>query len=183
MYALLALLLLALLIAGLLRRRSEKRAYAREELLDESGGWIDKRAGERGTFGSLDAERERQGQERSRQGRITELVQRVRAFAFEQIPGFHQRSDAQLKSFNESLRQQATQLIDHLENLIAGQTPPEPRSTANPDVDPALAGILHKEVLDFAYRHYPALLDLELEAIRQVDRLVSAWAADLLRGA
>jgi hypothetical protein len=177
MGSLFAIFILVILVVAVLRRRRERREWVRDEVLDDSGSWIDKRAGERGTYGSLDAERERAGQERSRQGRATELAQLVRTFAFEEIPDFHERADDRIKAFNASVRQQAGDMVDTLERIRTGQ-PLEPAAASA--AQHALTPLLKKRLLDFAYAQYPALLDLDLEAIRQLDARATAWATDLL---
>ena len=170
------LFLLAVLIAGLLHRRHEKKTWLREERHEESGDWIDKRAGERGTYGSLDAEREAERHALSRQGRISDLALDLRNYAFEHIPGFHERSDADLRNFTTTAQSEAGRLLATAEAILNGQTP---ETTAAGD-DPHTKA-LKKMLLDFSYEQFPQLLDMELDAIRQFDRFAAGVAAGLLK--
>jgi hypothetical protein len=176
MEILFGLLILVLLAVALLNRRREKKTWLREERYDESGSWIDKRAGERGTYGSLDAEREAERHTLTRQGRINDLALDIRNFAFEHIPGFHERSTADIKAFTTEARDRANQLFSAIEALKTGQIPETPDTA--PD-DPRTQA-LKKCILHFSYEHYPWLLDQDLEAIQQFDRYVAVIAQNLL---
>jgi hypothetical protein len=169
------LFLLAVLIAGLLHRRHEKKTWLREERHEESGNWIDKRAGERGTYGSLDAEREAERHALSRQGRISDLALDLRNYAFEHIPEFHERSDADLRNFTATARSEAGRLLSTAEAILNGQAPEVPAAGDDPHTK-----ALKKLLLDFSYEQFPQLLDLELDAIRQFDRFAAGIAAGLL---
>lgn len=176
MEILFGLLILVLLAVALLNRRREKKTWLREERYDESGSWIDKRAGERGTYGSLDAEREAERHTLTRQGRINDLALDIRNFAFEHIPGFHERSTANIKAFTTEARDRANQLFSAIEALKTGQMPET--QDAAPD-DPRTQA-LKKYMLNFSYEHCPWLLDQDLEAIQQLDRYVAVIAQNLL---
>ncbi|MBK9338427.1 MAG: hypothetical protein IPM98_18575 [Lewinellaceae bacterium] len=123
MEILFGLLILVLITVALLNRRREKKTWLREERYDERGDWVDKRAGERGTYGSLDAEREAERFTLTRQGRINDLALDIRNFAFEHVPGFHERSTAEIKAFTADARDHAAQLLATIEALKTGQIP------------------------------------------------------------
>jgi len=168
-------LILALLAAALLHRRREKKTWLREERHEESGAWVDKRPGERGTYGSLDAEREAERHALSRQGRINDLALHIRNYAFEHIPDFHARSDADIRGFTAFARSEAGRLFAVAEVMLTGQAP---ESSAETYADPH-ATALKKRILDFLYEQYPNLLDLELDTIRQFDRYVTDVSSEL----
>ncbi|MCB9305682.1 MAG: hypothetical protein H6565_03705 [Lewinellaceae bacterium] len=163
-----------ILVIGLVNRRKQKRAWVQEERYDESGNWIDKRSGERGTYGSLDAEREQERASLSRQGKIAELADLIRAFAAANAIASHEGSDTQKREFNTATRRHAAEMIEMIESLLAGKEPASPVTTGQ---DGALASALKKQALDFSYARFPALLDLDLEQIRKYDALTGAWAA------
>jgi hypothetical protein len=170
------LFLLAVLIAGLLHRRHENIKWQREERHEESGAWVDKRSGERGTYGSLDAEREAERHALSRQGRINDLALDIRNYAFEHIPDFHSRSDADIRNFTALARSEAVRLFSAAEALLNSQMPDAQDAAGN---DPH-AKALKKMLLDFSYEQFPQLLDLELDAIRLFDRFAAGIADGLL---
>jgi len=176
MEILFGLIILVLITVALLNRRREKKTWLREERYDESGNWIDKRAGERGTYGSLDAEREAERHTLTRQGRINDLALDIRNFAFEHIPGFHERSNADIKAFTTEARNRANQLFSVIEALKTGQLP----ETKDATLDDPRTQALKKYILHFSYEHYPWLLDQDLEAIQQLDRYVTVLAQNLL---
>ena len=93
------IIVLILIILAVWNRRKADKAWVKEERYEDSGAWIDKRAGERGTYGSLDEEMERERLYVSRQNRINELARIIRDFAFEHVDGFHLRSDAEIKTY------------------------------------------------------------------------------------
>ncbi|MFN0014545.1 MAG: hypothetical protein ACKVU2_08350 [Saprospiraceae bacterium] len=176
MQLLFGFIILALLTAALLLRRRQKKVWLHEERQEESGTWIDKRSGERGTYGSLDAEREAERHALSRQGRINDLALDIRNYAFEHIPGFHGRSDADIRDFTAFARSEAGRVFAAAEAMLTGDIP-EASPAANND-DPH-AQAVKKRLLDFAYEQFPKLLDLELDAIRQFDRYVAVVSGTL----
>ena len=162
-----ALFVIVILIVALLNRRKQNKIWVKEERHDESGAWVDKRAGERGTYGSLDAEMEQERRDRLQQGRINELARIIRDYAFEHYPGFHSLSDTQIKDYNVFVKKQVAGLYDVIDKMSDGFTldlnDPLPSETPH-----TLA--LKKSILDFSFERYPALLDLEIETIKQFDR-------------
>ncbi|MEQ1745510.1 MAG: hypothetical protein ABMA02_08795 [Saprospiraceae bacterium] len=169
-------LILALLAAALLLRRRQKKVWLHEERHEESGTWIDKRSGERGTYGSLDAERDAERHAITRQGRINDLTLDIRNYAFEHFPGFHARSDAGIRDFTAFVRSEIGRVFAAAEAMLTGDIP-EASPVANND-DPH-AHALKKRLLDFVYEQCPKLLDLDLDAIRQFDRFVGIVSATL----
>ena len=97
MELLFGLAVIALLILGWRSRKKQEKDWLKDERHDESGAWMDKRAGERGTYGSLDAEMEQSRQSVSKQNRINELARLVRTYFFEEYPDFHLLNDEQIK--------------------------------------------------------------------------------------
>ena len=156
-----------ILVIALLNRRKQNKTWVKEERHDESGAWVDKRAGERGTYGSLDAEMEQERRNRMQQGRINELARIIRDYAFEHYPGFHSLSDAQIKEYNVFVKNQVAGLQIVIGKLPGGLTPdlddPLPSETPHTEA-------IKKLILDFSFEPYPALLDLEIETIKQFDR-------------
>lgn len=174
------LFVLVLLAAGLWSRRTQKKAWVAEERQEDSGAWIDKRVGERGTYGSLDALREAERFGLSRQGKINDLALVVRDFAFEQIGGFSTRSDEQIRAFTAQARAQAGQLIGAIDTLQAGR---DAVAADAPDHKDPQVLALKKRVLDHCFEQFPALLKLEIDQIKQFDRLAAKLAADLIQQA
>lgn len=173
------LFILILLAVALYRRRQTRDTWVAEERREESGAWIDKRAGERGTYGSLDAEREQERKTVAQQGRTIELARLVRTYAFEHYPGFHALSDAQLKAFSTSARLKVAQLFDTIEALlVAGRGAGQQATPTAPDN--AHAGAVKTILLDYAYAQFPALLDLDLDTIKSLDQYCAGVADALL---
>ncbi len=177
MGVLIGVLILVLLIAGLVSRKRSTKAWVKEERFEESGDWLDKRPGERGTWGSLDQEMAQDRGQLVRQGRVVELAELVRQYAAENHPGFNELSDEEIRAFRAYTRTEANQMITSMEQISQGKTPPSVLATETPRNN-----VLKKLVLDFAYRAYPRLLDLDIEAIRQFDQYTGAWADTAMNG-
>lgn len=166
-----------ILIIALLNRRRQNKAWVREERREESGAWVDKRAGERGTYGSLDAEMEQERRQLAKQGRTNDLSRRLREYAFEHYPGFHTLSDAQIKAYTVFLKKQVGDLQTVIEKLLKGTAPAWDDQPAS-ETPHSLA--LKKMILDFSFEQYPALLEMEIEVIKQFDRYVANLSAVLV---
>ncbi len=166
-----------ILIIALLNRRKQNKTWVKEERRDESGAWVDKRAGERGTYGSLDAEMEEERRNRTQQGQINELSRLIRDYAFEHYPGFHSLSDAQIKEYNAFVKNRVAELQVAISKLPDG-VPPDSNEQLPSETSHALA--LKKLILDFSFEQYPALLDLEIEVIKQFDRMAGNLANTLI---
>lgn len=174
-----ALFVVVVLALGLINRKKYKREWVKDERREESGDWIDKRAGERGTWGSLDEEMDSARKNVVREGRVAELTRQIRAYAFEHYPGFNDLSDEQIRHYTAFLRSKTAQLIATIDQLLAGRAPdPAP---GPPPTDPHVLAV-QRQILEYAYRHYPALLDLGLETIRAFDGLVGRWAEEVMGG-
>lgn len=177
MEILFGLFILAVLIVGLLYRRRQNKAWIREERYDESGAWVDKRAGERGTYGSLDAEMEAERRHLRRKDQVNELSRLIRNYAIEHYPGFHELNDAQIMDYSNFVKTQAAPFVTMTEQLLLGKkSGAATRTTSDTPHDVAVK----KLILDFSYRHFPGLLDLEIETIKEFDRYAGFLAADLL---
>ena len=172
------LFILVIFFVAFYNRRRQNKSWLKEERHEESGHWIDKRSGERGTYGSLDAIREAERHSLSRQSRIGDAVLDIRNYAFEHLPGFHERSDEQIRAFTTAARAQVSQLFDILDTWKSGRAPEAPESAAAEDPH---SRALKKIMLDAAYTQFPWLLDLDIETIKQLDRLAGNMAEALVR--
>ena len=171
MGVLIGVLVLGLLIAGLVSRKRSSKAWVKEERFEESGNWLDKRPGERGTWGSLDEEMAHDRHKLVRQGRAVELAEVIRQYAAGQYPELSALPEEETRKFRSFTRAQATQLVTTIEQSSKGKLlPASPVATGQP------GGELKKQILDFSYHHFPALLDLDIETIRQFDAIISAWS-------
>jgi len=179
MEILFGVIVLALLIFGLRARKKQDAAWLQEERHDESGAWMDKRSGERGTFGSLDDEMETERQKLSRQGKIAELTRLVRAYFFEQHPDFHSLRDAQIKEHIAFSKAKIATFGDTVESALNGSLPDFPEIATQDAHHVALKKI----ILDFSFGNFPNLLDLEIDVIRKFDRAAEHLADALLREA
>jgi hypothetical protein len=154
-----ALAFLALLAAGLYQQRKMKKGWLEEERYYESGDWIDKRAGERGTFGSLDREREQERKAVARQTRIRELAEFLR-----DLPG------AQTAQNSAFFKDKAVAITVLVEKWLAGEKPvPTPPSVALDEQ----AQTRKKQVLQHLFQQYPKLLDLDVDDIKRLDDQVA----------
>lgn len=161
------LAVLVLLFLGLWNRKKQDKKWVTEDRYDESGAWIDKRAGERGTYGSLDEEREKERQHLSRAGKTGDLLFLLQTYCMEHYPRFHTLSDEQIKKFLFFSKTQAKAFIEATGALLEGQLPDDIQEGRNETHRMSLK----KRILDFSYDHFPQLLDLELDAIKRFDRL------------
>ncbi|MFN0033799.1 MAG: hypothetical protein ACKVUS_01950 [Saprospiraceae bacterium] len=177
MEILFGLLVIALIVLGLRNRKKQKKEWLREERYDESGAWIDKRVGERGTFGSLDEEMEANRQYIAIQGKVSELAQAVQAFCFAQIPDFQNLSDAQLKQHLALCKSEIGGLFEHIEGLVSGRGASIAESAFPQN---GLRTALKKQVLDFSFERFPSLLDLEIEQIQKFDLAAEQAAGRVL---
>jgi hypothetical protein len=175
MAVLIGVLILVLLIMGLASRKRRTKAWVKEERYEESGNWLDKRPGERGTWGSLDQEMAQERGQLVRRGRAVELAALIRQYAAVHDPGFADLPEDQNRKFRSYTRDQATQMIVTIEQISQGKVP-----TAAPVTEAAQSGALKKQILDFAYQHYPALLDLDIDTIRQFDLLAGSWSETVI---
>lgn len=172
-----ALLVLALIVLGLRNRRKEKKEWVREERFDESGAWIDKRSGERGTYGSLDEEMESNRSYISRQGKVSALAQSIQTYCFEQIPDFSNRSDAALKRHFETCKSEINGYFAQIDTMLSGKGLPVKATTPESD---SLRDGLKKRILDGAYEYFPGLLDLEIHLLQQFDMATAQMADRIL---
>ncbi len=170
------LLILVLIVLALWRRRQDDEAWLREERYDESGAWLDKRPGERGTYGALDATQEAERFALSRKGRIAELSIGIRNYCLQHLPTFQSQSDAVVLAFSQQTRRQLERFFDLIESTRRGQ--PLPRPPKAPDNTHAAA--LKKQILNTAFDQYPWLLDWDIPQLKQLDACALALAAELL---
>lgn len=171
------LIVLALLALGLMRRKKETKVWKAEERYEESGQWIDKRPGERGAYGSLDDEMEANRLYIAQQGKIAELAELAQNFCFSNLEKYSELSDAALKKHREICKSGARVLLEYANRL---QKEPE-----NPiaETDPENSGhgsTLRKQTLGYLYEHYPRLLELDLEKIRQLDHAAGVFSHRVL---
>lgn len=177
MELLFGLAVITLLILGWRSRKKQEKDWLKEERHDERGAWVDKRAGERGTYGSLDAEMEQSRQSVRKQNKINELARVVRTYFFEQHPDFHALSDEQIKKHIAFSKTQITgfvSIVEKVTNDVASDLPNHPARQEQH------RSALKKLILDFSFDNFPALLDLELEVMKKLDRLAEHLANTLL---
>lgn len=173
------LLILVLVVIALWRRKQETEAWLRDERYDESGAWLDKRPGERGTYGRLDAGQEAERFALSRQGRITDLSIDIRNYCLEHLPAFQRQRDAVVLAFSQQARRELERFFDVIEKTRRGQPLPEPPRT--PDNAHAIA--LKKQILNKAFEQYPWLLDWDIPQLKHLDACALALAYDLIERA
>lgn len=176
MEILFGLLILALIVLGLRRRKKEDSAWRKEERYEESGAWIDKRPGERGAYGSLDEEMEANRRYIARQGRVSELAEQAQAFCFEHLPGFDVLDNAQLRQHLARCKSEIEALFQQAEEIAQGRRIAAVRQEAAAN---ASQTALKKLLLDYCFEHFPALLDAEIEEIKTFDRAAEAAAMRL----
>ncbi len=167
MEILFAVLVLALLVFGLLNRKKEKKEWVKEERFEESGDWLDKRSGERGTYGSLDEEMEANRLYIAQKGKVSELAQNIQSLLFSQNNEFHNLSDDKIKRIHAFCKSEISVFFEQIEAWTSGKQSP----TLSPEVpELALQPEIKKMILDFVFERFPKLLDLEIEQIKLVDQ-------------
>ena len=171
------LLILVLIVLGLRNRKKEKKEWVKEERYDESGAWMDKRPGERGTYGSLDEEMDANRIYIAKQSKVSELALAVQSFCFAQHPDYQALSTEKLKSHLAFCKSEIDVFFDQIEALTNGKTVPI-STAALPSDDLLLA--LKKRLLDFSFERFPKLLDLEIEAIQKADLAAGQVAYKIL---
>ena len=173
------LMVLALIILGLRNRKKRNKTWLKEERFEESGDWIDKRPGERGAYGSLDEEMESNRLKIARQSKINDLVHEIQAWCFENHPDYPFLNEEQLKRHSASCKSMVAGLFDQIEQLLRGR---EPVIEDGLLPQAALHTGLQKIMLNFAYNHFPKLLDLEIGQIQRFDLLTQTLASRMLSG-
>jgi hypothetical protein len=172
------LLLLALLAWGLRSRKKERTTWLKEERYEESGAWLDKRSGERGTFGSLDDEMEQERRSLRSQSNAKELSHLVRSYCLGAYPGFSSLADEPTQRCLGFIQKQAAAVVGAIEKMLETGAPPPPLSPPQADAPHCLA--LKKKVLDFSFDRFPKLLDLEIETIKKFDAWTEQIVASIL---
>lgn len=177
MEILFAVLVLALLAIGLLNRKKEKKEWLKEERFEESGDWLDKRSGERGTYGSLDEEMEANRLYIAQKGKVSELAQSIQGLFFAQSTDFQSLSDDKIKQIHAFCKSEITVFFEQIEAWTSGKQP----LTLSPEVpELALQPEIKKLILNFVFERFPKLLDLEIEQIKQVDQSAGHLAHRML---
>ncbi len=173
------ILILVLIVIALWRRKQETDAWLREERYDESGRWLDKRSGERGTYGTLDAEREAERFSLSRQGRIADLSIDIRNYCLQHIPAFQQQSDAFVLAFSQQTRRLLERFFDLIEEARKGKKLP----IVTPERENLHTAAIKKQILNSAFEQYPWLLDWDIPNLKQLDACALRLACDLVNKA
>jgi hypothetical protein len=163
MQIIIAIGIIVLLILAFYYRRRDNNQWRKEERYEESGEWLDKRSGERGTFGSLDREQEAERKAIYHKGQI-----RLLENLLQEIPNVLKTKD---------LRQVAQSILDCAQGLLNGKKTPAPDMVAA--LPPYLADF-HKRVLAFIYAEKPAMLDLEVDQLKAFDIFVRNELANLV---
>ena len=177
MEILFGIVILALLIWGLINRKKDRREWIKEERYEESGAWIDKRSGERGTYGSLDEEMESNRKWISMQGKAIELARALQSNIAAQVPEYQNLSADQQKRHFDWLKSETTHLFKQLEDLKAGKALPTETSE---QAHHPLAVSLKKQVLDYCYTHSPEILKLDIEVLKGWDHTCLLWSEQIL---
>lgn len=177
MEILFGIVILALLIWGLMNRKKERREWIKEERYEESGNWIDKRSGERGTYGSLDEEMESNRKWISIQGKANELARMLQSTISTQIIEYQEFDPEKQKQYVDWLKTETSKLFRHMEELKAGKytQPDHPASNLHP-----LAVPLKKQVLDYCYAQFPEMLQLDIEVLKSWDQTCHHWCGKIL---
>ena len=162
------LAVLVLLLLGLWNRKKQDKKWVTEERYDESGAWIDKRAGERGTYGSLDQEMEKERHWISRLGKIEGMAYLIQTHCFEHYPGMFPLHDPDMKTWLAFTKTRAAEFVAMFEKLTSGQVSEVPASNVQDDEN---RHSLKKKILDYSYEQFPKLLDLDLDVIKKFDLL------------
>jgi hypothetical protein len=162
----LGIAILSLLVIGLYRRKKQEKNWVKEERYEESGDWLDKRAGERGTYGSLDREREAERAKIYRTGRIQELIRDIEK-EMDWIPGRH----------TKAIREKMDDLALLAKNIMAGKIP-----TASLDITASdeQAEEIKKIILDAFFDLFPDLLNTDIQHIKSFDAHVQNKAIALV---
>jgi len=66
-------------------------------------------------------------------------------------------------------------MIANIEQIKNGQPPVAAVSAGDAPYE-----ALKKQILNFAYRHYPALLELDIDTLRSFDLAVGKWATEAM---
>jgi hypothetical protein len=166
--------ILILLILGLRLRKKEAKEWTKEDLKDEGGEWIERRSGDRGTYGSFDRANEAARQEIHHQAQINELALLFRTWFFDHYPGYHQLDEKTLREHTLYCKSEAYLYIGMIDNMLKGVMP------APLDPLPANGNKHFAElILHYIYDSFPALLDMEIEDIRSLDVQTLALAKRL----
>lgn len=175
MEILFAVLLALLIYLGWRSRKLRDQQWLNEERYEESGDWLDKRASERGTFGSLDAERESERRDLRREVKINQAAKIFEKFFTENSSkNFEGTTADDRPNRSDNFKTAARKFIELAEQTAAGAVP---ATSSQPDALPATLQILRKELLHFAYENYPQLLELEIETIQLFDRATGELVA------
>ena len=177
MEILFAVLILVLIILGLRNRKKRNKEWVKEERYEESGDWIDKRVGERGSYGSLDDEMEANRAFIANQSKTNDLARELQAYLFAQSTGFQQLNDVELQQHLKVCKSEIGALFGYYEQWMKGQEPSF--APAKPSTDPHLQA-LKKIILDFSFDRFPKLLDLEIAQIQKIDLAASKLAHQIL---
>ncbi len=164
--------ILLLLVLGLWQRNKKEKALRQDEAADESGEWIERRSGERGTYGMLDRERETARKHIHYQSQIDELALLVRRWFFESYPGYHALEDHRLRGHTQFCKAQLLDFARQLPVLPKAVDPPAMTHTG----DPTLCQIIRQ----FSFQLYPGMLDLDTESLQRLDTRVGLLASDLI---
>jgi LPXTG-motif cell wall-anchored protein len=148
------LLMVGLLGLGYYRRKKEDKAWVAEERYEESGDWIDKRSGERGTYGSLDRERESERAGIFQQGRLNALCDEL-ADMLGIAPNTLRNNQQPLKGW-----------LTLAEQLLKTQSIPPVSGKVNLQA-PSIAA--KKLLLARLYDWYPDLLSADIEQLQYLD--------------
>lgn len=175
MTVVISIAILILLVLGIVNRRRQQSRWVAEERYEESGRWIDKRPGERGTFGTLDEEREAQRRTIARESRARELADLIRNYAFETIPAFKDQPDEAIQNFSRFTRKITGQILTAAGLLLEGQAP----LASEKFIPDEFTLATKKIILNYIFQVFPKLVDVDLELLKRFDDWVGFVASDI----
>lgn len=178
MEILFGLLVIVLLVLGLRTRKKRSHAWKAEERFEESGDWIDKRTGERGTYGSLDDEMEANRQYIARKAKISALSMAVQRTLFAELPAYAQLEKAALSEDLALIKREIGRVFVQIHEAESGL----PLELSNATfVDDAFKQQIKKQILDFCFESFPYLLDWEISEIQKLDKICAHCASLIVR--
>ena len=177
MEILFGLLVIVLLVVGLRARKKSRHEWKKEERFEERGDWIDKRSGERGTYGSLDDEMESNRQYIAQKAKVSELSMAVQRSLYAEKEAYNILEKKALTQHLDGIKREIGHLFAQIQAAQSGLPLPVPNSLRLQD---ALTGRIKKQILDFCFETFPYLLDWEIADIQKLDQICDFTAHSIL---
>ena len=173
MEILFGLLVIVLLVLGLRGRKKSRQEWKKEERFDESGDWIDKRGGERGTYGSLDNEMESNRQYIAQKAKESALSMAIQRSLYAEQSTYSQLDKAAIKKDLDGIKLLIGHLIAQIQATQSGMALP---ISPIREIEHDLVGKIKKQILDFCLENFPFLLDWEISDIQNLDQICGETA-------